>query len=546
MRRSAPPTRRRYDFIVIGGGSAGCVLANRLTASGRHSVLLLEAGGSHRRFLVDVPAGLGALYYDPAVNWCFETEPDPHLAGRADYWPRGKILGGSSAINAMVYIRGQREDFDAWAAMGNRGWAFDDVLPYFRMSEDNDAGADAWRGVGGPWKISGLGGQEQAIVKLALESARRQGWPGNADFNGAQQEGVGLYQFSFRNGRRASHAAAFLEPALGRPNLTVLTRALATRILFDGRQAVGVEYKRAGRTLQAHCNAEVIVAAGAVSSPALLQRSGVGPGALLTRHGVDVVVESPSVGANLQDHVYAGFTYRTTIPTLNNALNTWPALAWAGLRYLATRRGPLATATQKGGAFVRTRPDAPRPDLQFYFNPLTYQAGTSAGRRKLRPHPFGGLAINASPCRPQSRGQIQIRSADPEAAPVIQPNALSAQGDMDLMMAGLRLAERIAGTAPLSDVLAERLYLPQGRLNDDALEAWARHTGRTTFHPVGTCAMGGDPARSVVDSRLRAHGLAALRVIDASIMPQIVSGNTNAATTMIAEKGAAMVLADHR
>lgn len=534
-----------YDFIIVGAGSAGCVLANRLTEGGHFRVLLLEAGGTHKRLFVDMPAGLGELYYDQSLNWCYETEPDQQMAGRTDFWPRGKILGGSSSINGMVYIRGQREDFDAWAALGNIGWSYDDVLPYFRASEDNDAGADLYRGRGGPWKISSIAGREQPVVKLAMESARAQGWRDNPDFNGAEQEGVGLYQFSFRKGRRTSSATAFLDPVMRRPNLTVETGALAMRILFEGKTAVGVEYRRGGRTVEAKATREVIVSGGTINSPLLLQQSGIGPGALLALHGINVVHDSPAVGENLQDHVYTGLIFRTSVPTLNDGINSWPKLLLAGMRYIFAKSGPLTFGINQGGAFVKTRATEARPDTQLYFIPLSFQAPPDGQRRGLRAHPFSGFTINASPCRPESRGHIRIRSADPEAPPIIHRNYLSNEADVRVMVDSLRLVDCISRTAPLADVIEERLFLPEGPLSDSQLERWARQTGRTTYHPTSTCTMGVDPGKSVVDPCLRVHGVDRLRVIDASIMPLIVSGNTNAAATMIGEKGAALVLDDN-
>ena len=535
-----------FDFIIIGAGSAGCVLANRLTACGKYRVLLLEAGGTHKRLFVEMPAGLGEVFYDPSLNWCYETEPDQRMAGRADFWPRGKLLGGSSSINGMVYIRGQRQDFDDWAQIGNPGWGYEDVLPYFRMSEDNDEGADHWRGAGGPWKISSIKGREQPIVDLALQAAIAQGWSENPDFNGATQEGVGLYQFSFSKGRRTNGATAFLDPIRKRSNLTIATQSLATRILFEQRAAVGVAYRQNGRNIEARARREVILSGGTINSPTLLQQSGVGPAALLKLHGIEVIHHSPAVGENLQDHVFTGFSYRTSVPTLNDQINSWPKLLLQGARYLFTRTGPLTLGINQGGAFVRSRPEGARPDTQLYFIPLSFQAPPKGQTKGLRAHRFSAMTINASPCRPESRGTIRIRSADPEATPVIHPNYLSTDNDMQLMIDSLRLADTISQTQPLANVIEERLFLPPGPLSDAQLEQWARQTGRTTYHPTSTCTMGPDPATAVVDARLRVHGLERLRVIDASIMPLIVSGNTNAAATMIGEKGAALVLADHK
>lgn len=534
-----------FDFIIVGAGSAGCVLADRLTAGGKHRVLLLEAGGSHKRLMVDMPAGLGHVFYDPKVNWCYVAEPDQQLGGRSDFWPRGRVLGGSSSINGMVYIRGQKQDFDDWAALGNTGWGYGDVLPYFRRSEDNDLGESREHAVGGPWKISSIKGRQSSVVDLALQSARALGYRDNPDFNGPEQEGVGLYQFSIRNGRRTNTARAFLDPAMGRRNLTVVTHAHANRILFEGKRAVGVEYRRKGKVVTARCRREVLVAAGSVNSPMLLQHSGVGPGALLRLHGIDVVLDSPAVGENLQDHVFTGFSYKTRLPTLNDRYNTRLGQLLAGMQWVLTKTGPLGLGINQGGAFVRTRPEETRPDTQLYFYPLSFGASPDGTPPKsLHPHPFSGMTMNASPCRPESRGQIRIRSADPEAPPVIYRNYLSTPGDVRVMVDSLRIIDTIARTGPLADAITAPVYDVGNPPTDDQLEAWARNTGRTTYHPTSTCMMGVDPKTSVVDPKLKVHGLQGLRVIDASIMPLIVSGNTAAAATMIGEKGADLVLAD--
>jgi len=534
----------QFDFIVVGAGSAGCVLANRLTEDGGYRVLLLEAGGSHRRLFIDMPGGLGKLFYDPSLNWCYEAEPDPNMDGRADYWPRGKVLGGSSAINGMVYIRGQREDYDDWARMGNKNWGYRDVLPYFRLSEDNDAGANEYRGAGGPWKISGLGGAEHPVVDMALASARHLGYPANPDFNAASQAGSGLYQFSYRNGRRSHNAGAFLAPALKRPNLRVETRALASRILFEGPRAVGVEYLRDGRVLQARARREVLLAAGTVHSPMILQRSGIGPGPLLESLGIGVRSNSPAVGANLQDHLYAGLTFRTRVPTVNNELKSRFAQAVSGLRYLVSRKGPLGMAINQGGLFTSTRPGETRPDTQLYFIPMSFRGPKPGEAKAVRVDEFAGMTINASPCRPESRGRIEIRSADPVDPPRIYPNSLATADDVRVLVESLKIADRIAKAPPLASVIDARLYLPEGELTDAQWERWARATARTCYHPTSSCRMGVDPLESVVDPRLRVYGFDGLRIIDASIMPAVVSGNTAAAATMIGEKGAVMVLED--
>jgi choline dehydrogenase len=436
-----------YDFIIVGAGSAGCVLANRLTADGRFRVLLLEAGGDHRRFMINMPAGLGHVFYDPKVNWRYETEPDQSMGGRTDYWPRGKVLGGSSAINGMVYIRGQREDFDDWKAAGCTGWGYDDILPYFKRSEDNDLGADPWRGTGGPWKISSIRDRAHPLTKLALQSAEAVGYPPNPDFNGAVQEGVGYYQFSFSKGRRTHAAKAFLEAAMKHKNLRVLKKALALRLTFAGKRATGIMYRHKGRDRTAYASREVIVSGGAVNSPLLLQLSGVGPAALLSYHGIDVVADSPAVGENLQDHVFAGLTFKTSQPSLNDKLNNWPSILMAGAQYVLTRTGPLTFGINQGGAFVSTSPGQTRPDAQLYFIPLSFQSSVG---KKVWPHRFSGFTINVSPCRPTSRGHIRIRSADPDAPPIIHRNYLANDEDMKVFVESLRIADRISRTPVLS------------------------------------------------------------------------------------------------
>lgn len=531
-----------FDFIIIGGGSAGCVLANRLTECGRYRVLLLEAGGDHRRFMINMPAGLGQVFYDSKVNWCYETEADQTMGGRTDYWPRGKVLGGSSAINGMVYIRGQRQDFDGWRDSGCPGWGYDDVLPFFKKSEDNDDGGDAWRGAGGEWKISGIRDRAHPLTQLAVQSAEALGYPANPDFNGAEQEGVGYYQFSFRKGRRTHSAEAFLESAMKRSNLLVRKNALAERLLFDGKRATGVRYRIGAHRFEARARREVIVSGGAVNSPMLLQQSGIGDAALLGHLGIDLVNHLSMVGENLQDHVFTGMIYKTSRPSLNDLLNNWPSILLAGAQYVLTRTGPLSFGINQGGAFVRTSPELDRPDTQLYFIPLSFQSGS----RKVWPHRFSGFTINVSPCRPSSRGHIRIRSADPDAPPLIHRNYLATQDDLRVFIDSLKIADRISRTAPLADVITERLWPSPGELTDAVLEDWARQTGRTTYHPTSTCTMGPDPRTSVVDPRLRVHGVEGLRVIDASIMPTVVSGNTNAAAVMIGERGAALVLEDNR
>ena len=535
-----------YDFVIVGAGSAGCVLADRLSEDGRHSVLVIESGGSHKRFLVDMPLGYGKLFHDDSLNWSYTTEPDAHRGGATDYWPRGRILGGSSSINAMVYIRGQQEDYDNWARLGNTGWGFSDVLPYFTKSEDNDRGADPLHGAGGPLKVSSIDRQRHPSVALAIEAARTLGYPVNPDFNGPTQEGFGLYQFTFRDGRRCSNAVAFLERAMQRRNVTVVTQATVRRILIEGRRATGVEFLRNGEVVSIAAKREVLLAAGAINSPTVLQRSGVGPGALLQELGIDPVQASDAVGANLQDHSQVGMAFRTKGPTLNNTLSSAHGKLWAGIQYVMARKGPLTLSVNQAGAFIRTRPELTRPDSQLYILPLSFRTNPGKEKAGLALDTFGGMIMTASPCRPQSRGSIRIRSIDALTPPAIRANYLSTEDDVRVMVDSLKVLQRLVCAMPLADMIESRMR-PECPLDTtEQLTAHALANCKTTYHPTSTCTMGVDPCSSVVDPQLRVHGLERLRVIDASIMPLVISGNTNAPATMIGEKGADLVRADHR
>jgi len=534
------------DYIIVGAGSAGCVLADRLTASGRHRVLLLEAGGTDRTAWVQMPIGYGKSFYDPRVNWMYMTEPDDGLGGRRGYWPRGKVLGGSSSINAMVHIRGQHADFDDWEAAGNPGWGWRDVLPLFRRSETNGAGADEWRGGDGPLHVSDVAAELHPLCQVYLEAGREVGLPVNPDFNGASQEGVGLYQIATRNGRRMSAARAYLRPAMGRTNLEVVTRAHATRILFDGRRATGIEYLYRGARRRATARAEVILAAGAINSPQLLQLSGIGPADVLRRAGIEAVHALPAVGRNLQDHLCIDHLYRSRVPTLNEQLRPWHGKLAAGLRYVLTRKGPLSLSVNQGGGFVRSRPDLARPNLQLYFSPVSYTKALPGKRPLMSPDPFPGFLLSAQPCRPTSRGHLEIASSDPMQPPLIHPNSLSTDHDLAEMLEASRFLRRLAATPAFARVIDRELAPgPQAESDDDLIADIRRRAG-TVFHPVSTCRMGPDPAANVVDARLKVHGLEGLRVVDASIFPAVTSGNTNAPAIMVGEKGSDLILADAR
>jgi choline dehydrogenase-like flavoprotein len=528
-----------FDYVIVGGGSAGCVLANRLSASGAHRVLLLEAGGEDRNPWIHIPLGYGKLFKNAKLNWLYESEPEPELNHRRIIQPRGKVLGGSSSINGCIYIRGQKEDFDHWRQLGNVGWSYDDVLPYFKKAEDQERGADDFHGAGGPLGVSDQRDAHE-LCEAFIAAAEQTGIPRNDDFNGARQEGAGYFQTTTRRGRRCSAAVGYLRPARRRPNLRVLTQAPTTRVLLDGREAVGVAFEHQGETWRAMANAEVILAAGAIATPPLLQLSGIGPAALLQRFGIAVVHELRGVGEDLQDHLQARLVYRCARPiTLNDDVATLARKFGIGLRYALYRRGPLAVSAGYAGAFFRTDPRLATPDVQAHFiNFSTTKMGD-----KL--HPFSGFTASICQLRPESRGFVRIASADPAARPAIQLNYLAAENDRRTMVAGLKLLRRIM-QAPAMRPYIESEYEPGPAYVDDAdLLRHIRERASTIYHPTSTCRMGEDEA-AVVDTRLSVRGMGRLRVVDGSVMPSVVSGNTNAAIIMLAEKGADMILEDVR
>ena len=528
-----------FDYVVVGAGSAGCVLANRLSADGRYSVLLLEAGPKDNNLWIHVPLGYGRLFKEKTVNWMYQTEPEPGLDGRTIFQPRGKVLGGSSSINGLLYVRGQHEDYDRWRQHGNSGWGFDDVLPYFKKAENQERGADDFHGAGGPLPVSDLV-HADPLSAAFIAAAAETGIPVNPDFNGASQEGAGFFQTTTRRGRRASTAVAYLRPARGRRNLQVETSALAQRILFDGHRADTIEFRQAGVLRTARARKEILVSGGAYNSPQLLQLSGVGPAELLRQHGIDVVLDAPGVGHDLQDHMQVRVVMRCTQSiTLNDIVNSPVRRILAGARYAAFRKGPLTIAAGTSGAFFKTSPRLATPDIQIHFLPF------STDKMGERLHSFSGFSASVCQLRPESRGSLRIRSADPTAAPEIRINYLSTEVDRTANVEGLKVLRRILQAPALRPYVMEEVDPGAKVSTDEELLNYCRARGSTIYHPTSTCRMGSDPL-AVVDQSLRVRGLEGLRVVDGSIMPDLVSGNTNAAIIMIAEKASDMILQDSR
>ena len=526
-----------FDYIIVGAGSAGCVLANRLSADGRHSVLLLEAGPKDTNVWIHVPLGYGRLFKEKTVNWMYQTEPEPGLDGRTVFQPRGKVLGGSSSINGLLYVRGQHEDYDRWRQRGNHGWGYDNVLPYFKKAEDQARGADQFHGVGGPLPVSELS-HADPLSAAFIEAAAETGIPKNADFNGATQEGAGYFQTTTRHGRRASTAVAYLRPAKSRTNLHIETAALAQRILFEGRRAVAVEYRKEGALRTARARKEILVCSGAYNSPQLLQLSGVGPAELLRGHGIDVVLDAAGVGNDLQDHLQVRVVMRCTQRiTLNDVVNSPARKVMAGLRYAAFRTGPLSIAAGTSGAFFKTNPRLSTPDVQIHFLPFS----TDKMGEKL--HSFSGFTASVCQLRPESRGSLRIRSADPAAPPEIRINYLATEVDRTTNVEGLKILRKILRAPALKPYVVDEVDPGAKVSSDEELLNYCRQRGSTIYHPTSTCRMGSDPL-AVVDQRLRVRGLEGLRVVDGSIMPDLVSGNTNAVIIMIAEKASDMILQD--
>jgi choline dehydrogenase len=528
-----------FDFIIVGAGSAGCVLANRLSADGRHRVLLLEAGGQDLNPWIHVPLGYGKLFLDEKVNWRFHTEPEPNLDDRRIFQPRGKVLGGSSSINGLVYVRGQRQDFDGWRQAGNVGWGFEDVLPYFIRAEDQARGADGYHGVGGPLSVSDQR-EPHPLCDAFILASQQAGHPRNDDFNGAQQEGAGYFQTTSRRGRRCSAAVAYLNPAKARRNLKIVTHAHVARVLFQGRRAVGVEWRKGGETLSATAQREVILSAGAIQTPQLLQLSGVGPGALLQDLGLPVVHDSAGVGENLQDHLQARCVFRCREKiTFNDDMANPLRVAMTGLRYLLQQKGPLTVSAGYAGGFFRTDPRLATPDIEVHF------INFSVNKMGDALDPFSGFTASSCQLRPESRGHVRAKTPRVQDAPAIFCNFLGTETDRAAQVAGIKLIRDIIAQPALQSFFeSERLPGSEARTDADIL-AYIRANAGSIYHPSCTARMGVDPG-AVVDLRLKVIGVEGLRVADASITPSVVSGNCNAAVIMIGEKAADLVLEDAR
>ena len=517
-----------YDYIIVGAGSAGCVLANRLTEDPCARVLLLEAGGSDSQRLISIPIAFSRLFQS-ACDWSYFTDSEPHLEQRKLYWPGGKVLGGSSSINAMIYIRGHQQDYDRWQELGNQGWSFSSVLPYFRKSENQERGPSEYHGVGGPLNVADL----RCINELSerfVQAAEETGFARNPDFNGSRQEGFGFYQVTQLDGQRHSAAAAFLKPVLARRNLTIRTGVQAFSILFERKRAVGVSFQSESGVVQARAEREVILSAGAINSPQLLMLSGIGPADHLRKFTIPVICDLPGVGSNLHDHPALPVAYQSKRPV--SLLNAEKISNLA--RYLCFKNGPLTSNVAEAGGFVKTSQASDAPDLQFHFGPVFY---LNHGLERVRSH---GFTLGPTLLRPKSRGQIRLRSSNPVDSPSIQANYLAEPQESEVLLEGIKMARALAASRAFDPYRGQENFPGEDVKSDQQIRAYIRRATHTLYHPVGTCRMGSD-AHAVVDDQLRVHGVEGLRVVDASIMPEITAGNTNAPTIMIAEKAADLV-----
>lgn len=528
-----------FDFVIVGAGSAGCAIANRLSANPRFTVALIEAGGKDTSPWIHIPVGYFKTIKNPALNWMYKTEADPGLNGRSLNWPRGKTLGGSSSINGLLYVRGQAQDYDHWRQMGNIGWGWDDVLPLFKRAENWEDGESDLRGGNGPLAVS-KSRKSWKIVDAWVRAAQEAGFPYNEDYNGAQQDGVGYFQLTAKNGLRCSTAKAYLKPARSRGNLKIITNVLTHKVLFDGKRAIGIEGTRQGKSISIKARKEIVLSAGAIGSPQIMMLSGIGPGQHLKEMGIDVLDDKAGVGQNLQDHLQARPIYKCNVPTINTRSRGLYNQAKIGLEYIIKQTGPMTMAASLGTGYLKTRPELETPDIQFHIQPFSSEIPASG-----QTDPFDAFTASVLQLRPESTGHLELSSPKAQDHPYIHPNYLATKLDQDTIVEGIRIARRICRQKSAASMITEE-HSPGLGIKDDDYEGllnWARDTATTIYHPTGTCKMGSDET-SVVDARLKVHGIDNLRIADCSIMPVIVSGNTNAPAIMIGEKLADMVLED--
>jgi len=537
-----------FDYVIVGAGSAGSVLANKLSTSGRDSVLLLEAGPSDRRLYVQMPMGYGKVYYDKNINWKYQTEPTPGLNNRCMYWPRGKVLGGSSSINAMVYVRGHPNDYQEWSEVAD-GWKWSQVEPVFQRMENWTGTVNQSRGSGGPLAVRDIASDAHPLCQTYLKAAEQCQIPFNPDYNAASMIGSALYQINTKNGLRASSAACYLRPAMHRHNLHVETSSQVLRITFKNKTATGVCYEKKGKKYTARARREVIICGGAINSPQLLQLSGIGPQALLERHGVPVVHACSNVGRNLSDHLGADLVCRTNVDTLNQQLRPMLGKLKVGMQFLLSRTGPLTLSLNQGGGFISAAESASAtsatPDLQLYFSPVSYTRAPVGTRPLINPDPFPGFLIGYNPCKPTSKGYVEISSANAKQAPLLHPNYLDTQHDKNMMLMGMNLMRKLTAAPAFKGVIEEEILPGKTHNSDEQLMTFIRNNAWTVFHQCGTCRMGDNAKTSVVDARLKVHGVQGLRVADASVFPTIPTGNTNAPSIMVGERASDFILQDN-